>query len=232
MECGFFYLVTGTLQHKAGGIFMKNFSLIKSLTEIGKHPSTIAGLIGVIILVVILLRTKKIKFTTKLIAQIGIVLALSTVLHVFKITELPNGGSITLGSMIPILLISIVYGPEVGFLTGFMEGLIVLILNPYILQPVQVIFDYPLPYMMLGLAGYFKGNKYLATVIATLARFVCHYISGVVFFASYAPKGMSPYIYSFVYNGSFLGIDLLICLGIMFLLPISQLTTMMKRNTV
>lgn len=210
---------------------MKHFSLMKSLSEIGKHPSSIAGLIGLIIIILILIKTRKIKFTTKIIAQIGIALALSTVLHVFKIMELPNGGSITLGSMIPILLISIVYGPEVGFLTGFIEGLIVLIMHPFILQPVQVLFDYPLPYMVLGLAGYFKNNRYIATIIAVFARFICHYISGVVFFASYA-KDMSPYLYSFLYNGSFLGIDLLICLGIMAVLPLNQLKTMMSKSSI
>ena len=210
---------------------MKNFSILKSITEISNHPSSIAGLIGVIIIIVALIYVKKIKFTTRMVAQIGLALALSSVLHIFKLYTLPNGGSITLGSMVPILIISYFYGPEVGILTGFLEGIISLILSPYIVHPVQVLFDYPLPYMALGLAGFFKANKYVATVIPILVRFICHIISGVVFFASYAPKGMSPFVYSFIYNGSFLGIDALICLVIIAVIPMEQFGKILIKNT-
>ncbi|NEI39176.1 energy-coupled thiamine transporter ThiT, partial [Rhizobium leguminosarum] len=128
--------------------------------------SAIATLVGVLILIAVLLKVKKIKFTTKLVAQVGVVLALSTVLSLFKIYKLPQGGSVTLGSMVPILLIAFFYGPEVGFLTGFLFGIIDLMLEPYLLHPIQVLFDYPLPYMALGFAGYFKNKKLLGTVTA------------------------------------------------------------------
>ena len=87
-------------------------------------------------------------------------MALATILDMFKLTKLPNGGSVTLGAMVPIILMALLYGPEVGFLTGFLYGLIKLILGPYILHPLQVLFDYPLPFMALGLAGYFKTTKF------------------------------------------------------------------------
>ena len=51
------------------------------------------------------------------------------------------------------MLIAFAYGPEVGFLAGFAYGILNLLLNPYILHPVQVLFDYPLPFMALGLWG-------------------------------------------------------------------------------
>lgn len=198
--------------------------------EILKHPTTAAALVGVLILIIALIRFKRISFNTKLIASIGVALALSIVLSFFKLYKLPFGGSVTLGSMVPIILVSLVYGPEVGFLTGLLYGIIDLILDPYILHPVQVLFDYPLPYMALGVAGYFKDKKLLGTIVAVFARFIFHYIAGITFWASTAPKGTSPYIYSLVYNGSFLSIDGLICLVIIAVIPIKQLYKVMTQN--
>lgn len=196
---------------------------MKDFIGILSHPTSIAALLGLMILIFATLRVRKVKFTTKIITQIGIALALSTVLSLLKIYQLPQGGSVTFGDMIPILLIALFYGPEMGFLTGFLYGIITLMINPYILQPIQVLFDYPLPFMALGLVGFFRNKWLLGTIISIFARFLCHFISGVVFFASYAPKGTSPVIYSIVYNASFLSIDAIICIVIMSVLPIKKL---------
>ena len=68
--------------------------------------------------------------------------------------------------------------------------------------------------------------------MAIAGRFVCHFISGVAFFGSYAPKGMSPALYSLVVNGIFLGVEGVICLVIMGLLPLSQLKFFLTRKPV
>jgi thiamine transporter len=198
-------------------------SFSKNIGEILKHPTSLAALIAVIILIVVAIKVKKVKLNTHMIAQIGIALALATVLKVFRVYHFAQGGSVTLGSMIPILLMALFYGPEVGFLTGFLYGIITLIMDPYILQPVQVLFDYPLPFMALGLAGYFKNNKIVATIVAVFVRFVCHFISGVLFFGSYAPKGQSAVLYSLLSNGMLIGVEGAICLVIMAVLPVKQL---------
>lgn len=198
-------------------------SFSKNIGEILKHPTSLAALLAVIILIVVAIKVKKVKLDTHMIAQIGIALALATVLKVFRIYHFPQGGSVTLGSMIPILLMALFYGPEVGFLTGFLYGIITLIMDPYILQPVQVLFDYPLPFMALGLAGYFKDKKIVATIVAVFVRFICHFISGVLFFGSYAPKGQSAAVYSFLSNGLLIGTEGAICLVIMAVLPVKQL---------
>ena len=147
-----------------------------------------------------------------------------------KIYRLPNaGGSISLGSMIPIMLISFIYGPSIGLFTGFIFGVFKLILDPYILNPIQVLFDYPLPFMAVGVAGFFK-NKYLGATIGMVLRFVFHFISGVVFFGSYAPSGISPIIYSLAVNGFAVGGELLICLILLAFLPIERLIKTLKSN--
>lgn len=202
---------------------MEGFNFIKNLAEVFSHPTSLFALIGLIAVIIVLIRVRKVKLDTRMITQIGIALALATVLKVFRLYHLPQGGSITLGSMIPILLMALFYGPEVGYLTGFMYGIITLIMDPFLLHPVQVLFDFPLPFMALGLAGHFKEKKVLGTALAVFVRFLCHFISGFAFFGSYAPEGMSPYIYSLWVNGVFMAIEGGICIAIMAILPVKQL---------
>lgn len=206
-------------------------SLTKNITEILSHPTSIFALIALVIFILFLAKIKKVKFNTQLITQIGIALALATILKMFRIYHLPQGGSVTLGSMIPILLMALLYGPEVGFLTGFLYGIITLILDPYVLHPIQVIFDYPLPFMALGIVGYFKDRKVIGTVIALFGRFICHFISGVIFFGSFAPKGMSPLVYSLMMNGIFMGVEGAICVVIISALPVKQLYGIINKKT-
>lgn len=207
-------------------------SLIKNFTEILSHPTSIFALIAVIIFILFWAKVKNVKFTTQLVTQIGIALALATILKIFRIYYLPQGGSVTLGSMVPILLMALLYGPEVGFITGFLYGIITLILDPYILHPIQVIFDYPLPFMALGIAGYFRNRKIAGTFLAIFGRFICHFISGVIFFGSFAPKGMSPAIYSLTLNGIFIAVEGAICIAIMIVLPVKHLETIINKKII
>lgn len=193
---------------------------------------SIITLLGCILLLIALAKAKKIKFTPELIARIGIALALATILKMLRLYHFPQGGSITLGSMIPVLLIAFIYGPEVGCLTGFLYGVITLILDPYILHPVQVLFDYPLPFTALGLAGFFKQRRLVGVSIAILVRFLCHLISGIVFFGSFAPEGMSPVVYSLLVNGPMIGIEGIICLVILAVLPIERIFHASSVNTI
>lgn len=205
---------------------MENFisTLKESYTTLLGNPLSILTVVGGILLLLAIIKFKKIKLDAKLMARIGIALALATILNMIKIYSLPNGGgSISLGSMIPLLLIAFMYGPEIGLLTGFLFGIISLIINPYIIHPIQVLFDYPLPFMAIGFAGYFKNNMPLGTTIGMTLRFVCHFISGYAFFGEFAPEGWSPAVYSLAVNGVAVGGELIICLIIMSLLPINRI---------
>ncbi len=193
--------------------------------------TSFAGLLGLLILLLAFMYIKKISFSTQMIAHIGVALALTVILHLLRLYHMPQGGSITLGGMVPLLLVAVRYGPIVGFLAGFVYGLINLIQDPYILHPVQVLFDYPLPYMALGLAGYFKERLFMGTVVGIGARFLCHFIAGIVFFASYAPPGVSPYWYSLAVNAAYLLPELVICLIIMRVLPVRRLITAGSRSS-
>lgn len=134
-------------------------------------------------------------------------IALAAALHLVRLFQLPFGGSITLGSMIPILLFSLRRGWLPGILAGTMFGFIVLIEEPFIFHPFQVFLDYPLAFGLLGLAGIFKRNPIAGVAVAISGRFVAHYLSGIIFFAEFAPEGINPYLYSALYNGSFLSAE-------------------------
>lgn len=212
---------------------MSNFlaTLGENFKTLFSSPLTLITLVGCAILLIAFIKFKSLKFDSKLMTRIGLAIALAFILDMIKIYSLPNGGgSISLGSMIPILLISFVYGPSIGLFTGFLFGIFKLILDPYILNPIQVLFDYPLPFMLVGIAGFFS-NKYLGATVGMILRFLSHFISGVVFFGSYAPEGMSPIFYSLSVNGLAVGGELLICLVLLTFLPIERLVKTLRSNT-
>ena len=200
------------------------------LETIIENPMTILTIIACLVLFFALFRFKKIKFNARIITHISIALALSTILNIFKIYRFPQGGSITLGCMIPILIITFAYGKEVGFLTGFLYGLINLLTDPYIVHPIQVLFDYPLPSMSMGLAGFFRNRKYLGVFIAFFAKFLCHFISGVVFFGQYAPENIGSVLYSIIVNLPMVGGEMIICMVILKFLPLERIIKTINPN--
>jgi thiamine transporter len=139
--------------------------------------------------------------------------ALAIVLGYFKLYRLPQGGSITLET-VPILFIALWKGPRTGIQAGIVAGLLKLILDPFIIHPVQILLDYPIPFACLGCAAFSSALPRLGIVLGNTLRFACHLISGVVFFSSYAPDGSSVWYYSAMYNASYILPEALIALFI------------------
>ena len=182
------------------------------LTQLMKVPSAALCLFALFSLLVALLKIKQVRLSVSMAASSGLMLAMAVILTAFPFYRMPNGGSVTLGGMLPLFFISFAYGPEVGMLAGFAYSLMNLVMAPYILHPVQVLFDYPLPFMALGLAGCFPRHHMAGITAAVAVRLFFHFLSGVVFFGSYAPAGTSIYLYSFVTNLTYLLPNLVICL--------------------
>ena len=149
-------------------------------------------------------------------------MALSTALSFITFAVFPQGGSVTAGSMVPMLWLALRRGPKIGIFAGAVYGFVQLAVMPQIYYPAQVLLDYPLAFGCLGLAGFFKKIPLVGVVVATSGRFVMHFISGVLFFAQYASEGMSPIVYSALYNGSYLIPEMAISLFIVYLLKVSK----------
>ena len=161
-------------------------------------------------------------FSSKILAEIIIFVSLATILSYIKV-GLPQGGSVTAGSMVPILWLALRRGPKVGLFSATLHGVVQLALEPYIYHPAQVLLDYPLAFGFLGVAGFFQKRPFIGVTLGIVGRFISHFISGIVFFAPYAPEGMHPAIYSALYNGSYLLIELAISIYIIYLLRASKM---------
>ena len=140
----------------------------------------------------------------------AIMVALATILSTIKPVSMPYGGSVTAGSMVPILLIAFRRDAKVGITTGVIYGLVQMMIDGWFYSPIGMILDYPFAFGILGIAALFKKQPIVGVVAGIAGRVVGHFISGVVFFGMYAPEGMSPVIYSALYNGSYLAAELII----------------------
>lgn len=178
---------------------------------------TVIILIAVLIAAAILLRPKAqlsakptAKSATKQLVFSGAALALAMVTSEFIPTiSLPFGGSITLFSMLFVVLIGYWYGAKAGLLTGFAYGLLQFVIDPKFYSPIQLVVDYPLAFGALGLSGFFSESKHgllKGYIAGVLGRYVFVFLSGAVFFASYAPNQTPIGIitYSLGYNASYI----------------------------
>lgn len=164
----------------------------------------------------------KTKFTTRILAEIIIFVSLATALSFIIVYALPQGGSITAGSMVPIIWLSLRRGPKVGIFSGVLYGFLQLAILPYAYNPVQVLLDYPLAFGCLGLAGFFQKQPLIGTVVSITGRFIMHFISGFVFFGPMFAPDLDPYVYSAVYNASYLLPEMAISVFVIYLLQKSK----------
>lgn len=130
-------------------------------------------------------------------------------------------------SMVPILILAIRRGVSAGIIGGLIWSLLQMALGDaaaWFFHPVQVLLDYPFAFMALGLAGFASKNRTLINIIifstlAVVVRYmIFHFLSGMVFFGSYAPTGQPVWLYSIIVNGTTGLINLIICLLVISLL--------------
>jgi thiamine transporter ThiT len=237
-----------------------------------------------------------------MLAEIVVFVAASTALSYVKVFSLPQGGSVTAGSMVPVIWLSLRRGPITGILACTLYGLVQLVVEPFVYHPVQVLLDYPVAFGMLGISGFFQKRPYLrrrtpidvdrlfallfciisftflgyeltqfrlsetvffawifafsfifllwlesreriervegrrknvtpalvGSAIGIFGRFVAHFTSGIVFFGSYAPKGMGPVVYSAFYNGAYIVPELFVTAYLIYLLARSGMIGIYK----
>jgi thiamine transporter len=182
--------------------------------------------------------SKEQKATAKELAFAGICVALSFALSVLKVKIFASGGSITFGSLIPIMLYAYAFGPTKGFIVGVIHGLLNFIESPYILSAATFLFDYLLAFIGVGIMGFFgkmprKKRAALPLVLGAICviavRFCSHLCSGVIFFEEFGPDLAFPtwaigngWIYSFIYQISYVGPDMIIALAVIIILSTTK----------
>lgn len=148
---------------------------------------------------------------TKRITTTGVLIALSAILALIKIFDLPYGGSITLAGMVPIIILGYKYGIKWGLFSGFVYSIIEAILGATTSQAfagmydpenaamsifnivLMAFLDYIVAFTVLGLSGMFR-NKVKNDIVAitlggtvvVLLRLLAHFLSGFILWGSYA----------------------------------------------
>ncbi|MDO4748840.1 MAG: energy-coupled thiamine transporter ThiT, partial [Eubacteriales bacterium] len=132
-------------------------------------------------------------------ATSGVLIGLATILSIIKVFSWPFGGSVTLFSMVPILVLSYMYGVRWGMLCGAVYGVLQMLLGATMSSAfagldwwaviLMALLDYIIAYMVVGLSGMFKkaiknpaASIALGSVVAILLRLICHFVSGWIFY--------------------------------------------------
>ena len=169
------------------------------------------------------------KFETKSVTFAAVSVALAFALSYIRLFRLPQGGSITLVSVLPLMLYSQMFGIRKGIVAGVVFGLLSAIQDPWILHPAQFLLDYPLAFGCIGLTGVFtqegiKGKKGIAlfacgAVLAVTMRYLSHVISGIFAFSMYAAEGYGAVAWGFLYNTfAFADMAIALVVGVLLLL--------------
>lgn len=165
------------------------------------------------------------RLTTRQLAFCAMAIALGTVLSNIKLFHFPYGGSVTLLSMLVICLPGYFFGLGAGILTGIAYGVLQLLIDPYVLYPMQLVVDYLLAFGALGLSGLFSNARnglIKGYITAVLGRYVFAVISGWIFFGEYAWEGWNPLPYSLAYNATYIFSEAAVTIAILLLPPVRK----------
>jgi thiamine transporter len=165
---------------------------------------------------------------TRILVEIALTVALSAVLSMLAVRLPINfaGGTISL-SMVPILVLALRRGVFPGIIAGVLFGCVDYLIEPFFVAPVQVLLDYPIAFGAVGLAGlgseaYHRACQVSSAraalkavpfmIVGGAGRFVAAWLSGVVFFGQNAPAGQPVWLYSLVYNLSYIVPSAVLCI--------------------
>lgn len=180
----------------------------------------VIGIITVVYLAGSMLILRRLRLDTRTLCVVGIFTAMALILRCIRI-PLPTGSSIALLSVLPTMILAILYGAPVGMISGILTGVMAMFFVPgyQLVHPMQLIVEHIAAIMGLGLAGLFGYNSrpklLMACGIAIFINVLFHTFSGILFFSQNAPLGQSAILYSAIYNCSSHGVEGL--LGIMLI---------------
>ena len=186
----------------------------------------LAALVILGVVLYIMTRDQK-KWSTRMLANASLCIALAFILSYVKLYEMPQGGSVTLASMLPIFMFAYAYGVGPGLAIGFAYGLLQFVQGGWFVHPIQFLLDYPLAFAMLGFAGIARKlpdnwGMIPGILLGAFMRFLCAFLTGVFFWGDGAGE-QNVLVYSAVYNGTYLIPETIICMVIAMIPQIRRL---------
>ena len=215
--------------------------LDNKVNQLVLYLSAAALIAAAVVVSFVIDRKNRAPFDSRCIAFGGISIALSFALSYIKFFQMPQGGSITLASLLPVMLFAYVYGPKKGLMVGFIYGVMQAVQDAYIIHPAQFLLDYPIAFSMVAFAGVFSKIKVLdkvpqvkfalGAILGGALRFLSHVLSGVFAFSAYAiDSGATNFwVYSLAYN-SFVFVDIILVIAVgVFLFSSKAFNNMLTR---
>jgi len=200
------------------------------------------------------------KNETLSIAFAGVAVAMSFALSYVRFFRLPVAGSITLARFVPLAVYAYIFGIKRGMIAGLIWGTLRLFVDPYIVHPIQFVLEYPISFMMAGLAGlarYLKVPKFLpkrlkkritwnnrlhpsialviGLLIVTAVRYLIHVTSGVIWISNFNPDvaagSMGGIItFSLSFNSMQLADGLISMIGVAILMMVPEMRKLVQRT--
>lgn len=210
---------------------------------------TFVLIIALVLIVLLLGRKKKINKTNSVVYG-AVLIALSFALSYVKFFSLPQGGSITFASLLPLMLYSYMFGIRRGILAGFIYGILQFFQAPYFVHPMQFLLDYPIAFAAIGITGIFNEHKVfkgkvtilnfiIGALVSVIIRYLSSVVAGIFVWGSYVDENLNsegniilgPVAWSFLYN-SFVFADLAVTLVAgAFLLSNKSFLAIMDKTT-
>ena len=185
---------------------------------------------------VMVISGRKNPWTPRDIAFAAMCVAMSFILSCIKLFSMPQGGTITPASLLPMMIYTVAFGPARGMVVGCAYGLLQLFQGAYVIHPIQLLVDYPMAFGALALGGFVNyihmpGRFHLpaAVILGYIGRYIMAVLSGVIFFAEYAGD-QGALIYSLVYNVSYLAPDCLVCALVAFIPGFGSLIKTLRKR--
>lgn len=243
-------LVCMGIHFASGNAADMNGTTNEDVNSIGLYISAVAMIVAVVAAALFFGRNDAkgygatVRSRSKEIAYAAVCIAMSFALSYLRIVKMPQGGSITIASLLPLMIYSYMFGTRKGVFAGFIYGILQAFQDTYILHPAQFLLDYPVAFACIGLAGMFaqtkKLEKYpqiqfaLGAIVAGICRFIMHFLSGMFAFGMWAPEGQPVWLYSLSYQAAYVLPDIAIAIvvGVIVFSSPSFVKQARKFNTV
>lgn len=185
----------------------------------------VSTVIVIFLLLVIIMKISGKKNNVSIMVKTAVMIAVTFVLNQITLYRMPQGGSVTAFGMLPLFLISYLFGARQGILAGMAYGLLDLIVNPSVIHPIQLFMDYPLGFGAIGIGGIMRNKSFGAIkgyLLGVLGRYTVVVVSGIIFWGMYAAEGFNAVTWSLFYNVTYILPEAIVTVAILLIPQVIQ----------